>query len=372
MKIRSLLDGKQATSQLFSSSVSAQLIIGLILFDSINADAWSLAYSSYLILLVLVRSLFSEPIIYNLATSLIPQLLRKVLFVSISASMVLGIFLYLLSDNIFFLFLMVPSVINAIQDFTRYALISLDLNKELVSTDIFWFFSTLFFFISFYLFPTTNSIYWFLFIWSFFGIIACLRNLVCIDKANIEESRSDKSVIGVLEFSLLLDKIFPRIASETQYFFLNMFYQNTIAEYRIANLLMGFSNILMMSQTISWIRRRKTSLKSNLSQIIFLICFLNFFIAGLAFGLTAHLISLFVIGLSVAAIQDLLITKRVIDFRLQGGRYVLKSVALRVIASLLVLMGFTVTLVILPFPWSVASAAAIGSFISLLSLRFYR
>ncbi len=372
MKIRRLLDRKQASSQLFSSAVSAQLIIGLILFDPLNADAWSLAYSSYLILLVLVRSLFSEPIIYNLSISLTSHLLRKALFVSISTSMILGIFFYLLSNNIFFLFLMVPSVINAIQDFTRYGLIALDLKKELVITDIFWFSSTFFFFISFYLSSIANSLYLFLFIWSFFGIMACLRNLGYINRANIQKPQSDKTVIGFLEFSLLLDKIFPRVASEAQYFLLNVYYQNTIAEYRIANLLMGFSNILVMSQTINWVRERKTSLEINLRQIILIICFLNLFVAGLAFKLTSHLVSLFVICLSVAAIQDLWITKRVITLRLQGSKYVVKSVALRVTASLLLLIGFTVTLVNLPFPWSVASAAAIGSFISLLSLRFYK
>jgi hypothetical protein len=292
--------------------------------------------------------------------------------VSFITSIILSTSFYFLTNNFFFLFLIVPSVINAMQDFTRYGLIALDLRRQLVTSDAFWFFSTFVLLTFYFLFPSTYSSFLYLTLWSLFGLVSFFGNIVHLRNSTIQARQFIRLVFGPLEFSLLLDKVFPRVVSESQYFLLNIYFQNTIAHYRIANLLMGFSNVLIMSHMITWVRDGKLGKGMYLRQSFFAIFFLNFSIAIVILGMSEQPIALYLTGLSLAAILDLLVTRRVVDFRLRGSEYLPKSVLLRVMSSLLLLIGFTATLVILPLPLSVASAAPIGSLFSLLCLRFVK
>lgn len=371
MKIETLLKNRTVLSQLFSSAVSALLIIGIIRLDPSNSDSWSLAYASYVVLLVVIRSIFSEPLVYKHAITFTTESIKKAFVFSFIGSIVLSSIFYSFTGNIHFLFLILPSIINVFQDFTRYGLIALDFKRALVVSDLLWLLCASIVLIFLILFPIVFDVSIYILLWSLFGIFSCSHNLIKLRTFKSNKILINHSSFGLLQFSLLLDKIFPRLVNEAQYFLLNIYYMSSIAEYRLANLLMGFSNVLIMSQILTWISDYNYSKVMNLRQVFLVIVIFNLIVASIALGLSEQLISYFIIGLTLASILDLLITKRVIAYRLLGGKHLPMSVTMRLISSLLLLVGFTATLLILPYPWSVVLAAAIGSFLSLLTLKFF-
>lgn len=372
MNIPKFLISNQSISQFFSSAVSAQLILGLILLDTFNSDAWSLAYASYMLLLVFIRSMLSEPIIYNDWVSFTSGSIRNAIKISIITSLIISTLFYLVTSNIYFIFLIIPSVINVVQDFTRYGLISLKLKRELVFSDMFWCISSCLVFIPLFLFKFTYRSYIFIILWSLLGAVSFLLNLTHLKKNANQVVQFNQSSGRFLQFSLLFDKVFPRVVSESQYFLINVYYQNTVSEYRIANLMMGFSNVLVMSQIIIWIEDEKNGKGMNKKQVSRAVLVINLGLAIVALVLKSPTVAIFITGLSFSAVLDLSITRRIISLRLRGREYLQESVNLRILSSLLLFVGFTVTLKILPFPWSVGYAATIGSFLSLLSLRLMK
>ena len=207
-----------------SSAVSAELILGLILLDPHHSDEWSLAYASFLLLIVFIRSLFSEPIIYKISIKITSEIILKILFFSIFLSIIFSFTFYIFTNNIFFIYLIIPSVINVLQDFTRYGLIAFELKQKLVVSDIFWFLSSTTVLISLYFFQINLGKFLYIFLWSFLGTFSFLNNFAYLKAATRKLDQKFQPAIDLLGFSLLIDKILPRLVGESQYFFINLFY----------------------------------------------------------------------------------------------------------------------------------------------------
>lgn len=325
-----------------------------------------------MLLLIFIRSVLSEPIIYSHKGSFQSGSIRNALKVSIVTSMIISTLFYLVTSNIFFIFLIIPSIINVIQDYTRYGLISLGLKRELVFSDMYWCLSSFLVFIPLFLFKFTYGSYLFIILWSLLGAGSFLINLIHLKKNSNQLDPFKQSPIRFLQFSLLFDKVFPRIVGESQYFLINIFYEGTVSEFRIANLMMGFSNVLVMSQLITWIDDERNGKAMQKKQVSIAVLGINIGLAIIALVLNSQIVAICITGLSLSTVLDLSITRRIISLRLRGKEYLKESAYLRILSSLLLFIGFTVTLKFLPFPWSVGYAATIGSSLSLLSLRLMK
>jgi hypothetical protein len=360
---------EQLMSQLFTSAVSAGLIIGLIELDHPYSNNWSFSYSVVMLVLVVIRSIFSEPLLYVNSNGFSFRRLRNVLCWTSATSACITFLLFVFSRDIHTFFLLIPSIVNAVQDFTRYSLLKIDLKTQLAKSDGFWLISAS---LAFIVAKNLNQNYATLFFicsWCIFGVASIFYNILYLKKF---QGEFDKPSIqsNTLKLSLLIDKILPRITSESQYLLLNFFTPLFMTEYRIANLLMGFTNVFVMTEMIYWVKDDEAKIRFR--QTVLPIVFINLIISATFYLYSRNLIALCMIGLTIGVFIDLKVTKKITEYRKKGEEFIKKSAWIRSISCSLVLIGFFFTLQINAADYAVASAAMIGSLFSLLVLKFFK
>ena len=380
MKSRLSFRFLQLGSQFFSSAISALLVLCLINLNYSNANDWSLGYSGYLIIFALVRSLSSEPLIYSLSTAIHKtNAYRVVVFSLLGSATILLIFMFL-TGNKFFLVFMVPSAVNAIQDYSRYLLISQSRYHFLIKSDLMWFMSVLFTFLFLKISELRNADLVFISIWSFFGIISLCINFRSASWCNtqqFQEIRLTRSILRkrglfALKGSLLLDKVVPRIIVEAQFFVLLGFWPAYLADYRIANLLMGFANVYVMSTLITLAKNGKSDPIFIKIGIIPSIMCINLLVVGTSWYFVSSFVSLCAVGLTLALILDMRISRRVTELRKIGEFAISDAMRLRTFSSFLVLLGFVMVVIFSPSHLFVSFAASTGSLFSLALLSRFK
>jgi len=376
MKTFFRLKHPQLVSQCFSSAVSAGLILGLMQLAPTQADDWALAYSGYLIILALVRSLWSEPLIYKPGGVVEKLHAYRTLGFTLFASIAILTLLMSITDNRFFLLLMLPTIVNAIQDYSRYLLMSQNRLQVLAKSDWIWFLSVSFTFLFLSKGGWPYADLAFLAAWSVFGIISGILNFKQVHWESNEQISSRhfiRIILGraqaiSLQGSLLIDKVFPRIISEGQYFALQMFWPAFIAEYRVANLLMGFVNVYITSILIRLVREQGNGQKFPKRKIFFSVIFINLCVAAVS----SYFLSLFVLinltGLTLAFLFDLMVTVKIIELRRSGSEKLLPAIKLRISSSILVFVGFFLVVAVAPDYLFISCAAIVGSMLSLILL----
>lgn len=361
----------QFLSQLLSSSISAILILNLIYLDKVNSNSWSFVYSAYLIQILLIRSIYSEPLIYSEKTTVNLSKICKILAKSVLIKFTITVFSFWITKNIFFFFIALPSLINSFQDFTRYFLIAQDNLIKLVLSDFIWFTGTVLLVIVFNFKRNSDSYLFFILGWCVFGVLSIALNWKSLSENSTTGSR-ELNVKKTLGLTLLVDKILPRIAGEIQFFVLNLQSPKMLAVYRMANLAMGFSNVLILSQVIGWISGRVSPIKVNWRQIFTRIIVLNGCIVIGLIIFKHDKLALIMLGLTIAAIQDIFITKRVIELRLNQRKEYFKSILMRLTSVTIVLAVFSFVLINFHNTFAISFAAAIGSLFSLITLLFIK
>lgn len=360
---------EQLLSQFFTSAVSAGLLIGLINLDQPYSNNWSFSYSVVMLVLVVIRSLFSEPLLYVNSSRFSLRRLSSVLCWTSVTSVCITFVLFVFSRDIHTFFLLIPSIVNALQDFSRYSLLKIGLKMQLAKSDGFWLISAS---LAFIIAKSINQNYasiFFICSWCILGMASTFYNIFHLKKL---QGEFDKPSVqrNALKLSLLADKILPRLTSEAQYLVLNFFAPLFMTEYRIANLLMGFTNIFVMSEIINFMRDNEP--KTRFRQTVLPIVCINLIISATLYLYSRNLILLCIIGLTIAVFVDLKVTKKISEYRKKGDEFIKKLIGIRLISCLLVLTGFYFTLQISVAVYAVASAAMIGSFFSLIVLRFFK
>lgn len=130
---------------------------------------------------------------------------------------------------------------------------------------------------------------------------------------------------------------------------------------------MGFANIYIMNHILNWVKEE--SIYLNIRKTAAPIIILNLLISAIAYYFSRGAISACIVGLTLSLFLDLTVTQRILTYRKHGGVLLRKSIWLRIIASILVLLGFFAVLRIDSSLLGLAIAAPVGSSLSLIVLR---